>query len=295
MNTLKKITLLVLAPIILQSCMADMRTLMIKQNGITQLNESKGKSILENTWKKHGFSKLANHKAYSLTADDTWKGLMGKMGKPWPEAKSKLKLKYAINTFDSQVEFLDGKRKNTLAGLQSWQYYEKEILGEIEFVKYNERIAFGLSAYQYFFEMLDRLKGAPIISYAGVKEFNSTHYDLVFVTWKEVEPHMEHDQYVLWINKETQLLEYAVYSLRDNYLKIPGYKAFYGSVKFDDYKNIDGILIPHEQFIFLNKPSRKDKKHIHKLTVQDFKFDDFDINELYPNSSIAKIGDKKLN
>ncbi|AUP78491.1 hypothetical protein C1H87_07115 [Flavivirga eckloniae] len=274
--------------------MADMRTKMIKRDGISQLNTVKGENLLKETWKKHGFENLNSHKVYSFTANDTWKGLMGRMGKPWPEAKSKLKLKYAINTFDSQVEFLNGKKENTLAGLQSWQYYEKTPESDIGFTTYNKRIAFGLSAYHYFFEMLDRLKNAPIISYAGEKTFNSKQYHLIFVTWKDAKPHMQHDQYLLWINAETQLLEYAVYSLRDNYLKIPGYKAFYGSIKFSDYKSVDGILIPHKQIVFLNQPSRKDKSHLHQLIVEDFKFDDFDISELYPSSDIAKIGDKKL-
>lgn len=279
--------------LLLQGCMADMRTNMIKREGISNANEIKGKSILKNTWDKHGFSNLSNHKVYSLIADDTWKGIMGRMGKPWPEAKSKLKLKFAINTFDSKVEFMNGKKENTSAGLQSWNYYEQTAGENIEFTDYNKRIAFGLSAYQYFFEMLDRLKRAPIISYAGEKKFNDLEYDLIFVTWKEAEPHMEHDQYLLWINKKTQLLEYAVYSLRDNYLKMPGYKAFYGSVKYDDYRDIDGILIPHKQTVFLNEPSKKDKRNLHQLLVTDFKFDDFDISELYPNTEIEKIGDSK--
>ncbi|NMH89045.1 hypothetical protein [Flavivirga algicola] len=291
---MKKIILITIASVLLQSCMADMRTKMIKKDGISSLNVDKGKALVERTWRKHGFSKLSNHKVYSLTAKDTWRGLMGKMGKPWPEAKSKLKFKYAINTFDSQVAFLNGKRENTIAGLQSWQYYEQEQQKDLEFTKYDKRIAFGLSAYQYFFEMIDRLKRAPIISYAGEKKFNNIKYDLVFITWEHPKPHMEHDQYLLWIDKETQLLKYAVYSLRDNYLKMPGYKAFYGSIKFDDYKSINGILIPYKQTIFLNQPSKKDKRHIHQLIVEDFKFDDFDISELYPNPEIEKIGDKKI-
>ncbi len=294
MKNIKPLVLLTIC-FLLQSCIADMRTRMIKNEGISKNNEIKGKAILQKTWEKHGFSKLAKYQTYTLTANDTWKGFMGKIGKPWPEAKSELKLKYAINTFDSQVQFLNGKRKNTIAGLQSWKYYEQEQQKDIKFTDYNKRIAFGLSAYQYFFEMLDRLKKAPIISYAGEKIFNDVKYDLIFVTWKIPKPHMEHDQYLLWINKKNSQLEYAVYSLRDNYLKIPGYKAFYGSIKFDNYQNVNGIIIPHKHTVFLNEPSRKDKNHIHELIVKDFVFDGFDVNDLYPNKEIKKNGDKKLN
>ncbi|MBX2877691.1 MAG: hypothetical protein KTR30_36565 [Saprospiraceae bacterium] len=274
-------------------CMADMRTALIKEKGITAVHEKKGKELIDQAWKKHGLDGLAHHQTYRVEGMDVWKGIMGKMGKPWPEAKSKLELKYAIGTFDSQAVFLDGKRANTKAGLQSWQYYEKELDGEIEFKKLNKRIAFGLAAYQYFFEMLDRLRGAPIISYAGQKEFREQQYDLVFVTWGTEKPHMDHDQYMLWINRSTGMLDYAVYTLRENYLKFPGARAFYGSIQFKDYQPVMGVMIPHTQIVYLNQPKRKEKKHLHKLEVDVFEFDKFSIDELYPDAGIEKMGDNK--
>ena len=55
--------------------------------------------------------------------------------------------------------------------------------------------------------MIDRIKDAPIISYAGEDEFRGKKYDLVFCSWGTEKPHMKHDQYVAWINKETGLME----------------------------------------------------------------------------------------
>ncbi len=279
--------------VLMSSCIADMRTALIKDNGIPIDSETKGKSLLATTWDKHGFENLRNHRTYSFQGLDVWKGMMGRMGKPWPEAKSQLQFKYALGTFDSQVHFKDGKRQGVTAGLQSWQYYETEPGSEVKFKPYNPRIGFGLSAYHYFFEMLDRLKRAPIIAYAGERVFNGQPYDLVFATWEKPSPHMQHDQYILYINRNTLMLDYAVYSLRDNYLKIPGYKAFYGSVKFSDYREVNGVLIPHRQTVFLNQPKKKEKKHIHQLLVSNFQFDSFDIKELYPDSTLEKLGDSK--
>ncbi len=295
-NIIKNSSHLYLLPfiILLSSCMADLRTPLVKKEGISAKNQKIGKEIMEKAWQRHGFDNLRKHRVYSFHGKDIWRGMMGKIGKPWPEAKSEMDFKYAINTFDSQVAFNDGKRQGVIAGLQSWKYYEKEQDGKIIFQPYNKRIGFGLSAYHYFFEMLDRLKSVPIISYAGEREFNGQNYDLIFATWNKAEPHIEHDQYVLWINKTTGFLEYAVYTLRENYLKMPGYKAFYGSIKFMDLREIDGVLIPHKQIIFLNKPSKKEKKHLHQLDVSDFKFDSFELNELYPDPAISKIGDSKV-
>ncbi len=287
------IIFVIIALFFLSGCMADMRTSLVKEEGIRQSQVEKGKAILETAWRTHGLQHLKKHDTYSFHGSDIWKGMMGKMGKPWPEAKSEIEFKYAVGTFDSQAYFMNGKWKGILAGLQSWEYYERDLQQNLQFKEYNKRIGFGLSAYQYFFEMLDRLKDVPIISYAGQKEFNGNRYDLVFATWQKAEPHMENDQYILWINRQTKMLDYAVYSLRDNYLKIPGYKAFYGSIQFGDYKEIEGIMIPHRQTVYLNQPSKKEKRHLHQLIVTDFSFDNFDVSELYPDPKIAKLGDRK--
>ena len=252
--------ILIAIVILIQSCMADLRPALIKKEGITKANTVKGKSILEEAWKKQGFDNLSDFESYSFHAEDTWKGMMGKIGKPWPEAKSNMLFKFEKGTFDGQVKYLDGKKANTTAGLQSWNYYEYERGEQVQKLKMNKRTRFGLSAYQYFFEMLDRLKNAPIISFAGVDKFNGAEYDIIFVSWHKSEPHMQNDQYKLLINKETKLLDYAIYTLRENYLKMPGGRAFYGSVKYDDYKEIDGFLVPHTQSVFLNKPKKKIKK-----------------------------------
>lgn len=279
---------------LLSGCMADIRTPLIEEQGIMSIHETKGKLLLEKAWKKQGLDRLEDHQTYTVKARDVWKGLMGKMGKPWPDAGIDLELKYAVGTFDSQVNFLSGKRKGVVAGLQSWNYYEQEPGADLIFMAYDERIGFGLSAYQYFFELLDRLKKAPIISYAGEKEFRGQHYDQVFVSWETPAPHQQHDQYVLWINRESGLLDYAVYTLRDNYLKLPGSKAFYGSIQYKDWRSVAGILIPHTQLVYLNSPKKKEKKHLHQLQVEEFTFDNFSLETLYPNPELERVGDDKV-
>lgn len=279
---------------LLPGCMADIRTPLIKQDGITEANAEKGKLLLEKAWKLQGLDKLKEHETYLLRGRDVWKGLMGKMGKPWPDAEVDLQFRYAVGTFDGEVGFLSGKRAGTSAGLQSWNYYEVASGEAAVFTDYDERIAFGLSAYQYFFELADRLKRAPIISYAGEKEFRGQPYDQVFVTWETPEPHQEHDQYVLWINRASGLLEYAVYTLRDNYLKMPGARAFYGSIQFADWREVEGIRIPHRQIVYLNQPKQKEKKHLHQMQVQEFGFDTFPVEMLYPNPELDRIGDDKV-
>ncbi|MFK7772505.1 MAG: hypothetical protein AB8F94_10205 [Saprospiraceae bacterium] len=292
-NQIIKISgLLIFSFLFLQSCMADLRTKSIKKEGITIENTKKGKAILERSWKAQGFDKMKNHQVYSFNGKDTWKGMLGRVGKVWPNRKSEMSFKYQIGTFDGQVAFHDGKRKGELAGLQNWNYYEVEE-DKTKFRKPNKRIKFGLSAFQYFTEMIDRLKNAPIISYAGEKEFRDQKYDLVLVTWNTEKPHQAADQYIAWVNKETGLMDFTQYTIRETYLKAPGARAIPGAIEFSDFKNIDGILIPHVHTVYGFKIKKKQKKNLHQLIISDFQFDDFDGEELRLDKNIAKGGDFK--
>ena len=276
--------------------MVDLQTVEVKEDGLTPEAVDKGQQLLHMAWQSQGMENLHNHTTYTVTAQDEWRGLLGKMGKPWPEVRSAMRFKYAVGSFDSQVEFLDGKEEGLIAGLQSWNYYEIRPGESLEFKeKANERIQFGLSAFHYFFEMADRLKRAPIVTYAGEKEHKGEVYDLVFATWETTEPHMGHDQYLLWIDKETGMLEYAEYTLRENYLRMPGWKTFYGSIHFADFREVDGVLIPFQQTVYLNAPKKKEDKYAHRLVVSDFAFDTFDVAELKKDPDIIAIGDAKAN
>lgn len=293
-NQIIKISgLLIFSFFFFQSCMADLRTKVIKKEGITIKNTNKGKAILDRAWKAQGFDKIENHQVYSYKGKDTWKGMMGQMGKVWPERKSEMDFKYQVGTFDGQVTFLDGKRKGEKAGLQNWNYYEISEENETQFRKPNKRIKFGLAAFQYFGEMIDRLRSAPIISYAGEKEFKGKKYDLVFVTWNTEKPHKEADQYIAWINKSTSLMEYTQYTIRDSYLKMPGSRAVAGAVEYGDFRNIDGILVSFEHIVYGFNVKKKKKKNLHQLVISEFQFDDFDEEELRLDKNIAKGGDFK--
>lgn len=282
---------------LLQSCgIYDLRTTVIKNEGITAKNTNKGKELLDRAWKKQGYDKFSNHEVYSYHGSDRWKGLLGKMGQIWPDMKAEMDLKYQVGTFDGQVTFVDGKQSGDIAGLQNWNYYEiskQDTVFKDKNHKKNRRKVFGIAAFQYFSEMVGRIKNAPIISYAGESEFRGNKYDLVFCTWETPEPHMEHDQYVAWVNKETGLMDFTQYTIRESYLKPPGYKMIGGAVEFANFKEIDGVMIPHEQLVYAIKMREKPNRNLHRLIISDFEFDGFDIEDLRVNKNIENGGDFK--
>lgn len=284
MKTIHTVLILCASIILFESCLFDARTKMLKKDGITAENMAKGRKILDQSWKKHGGDKFSKHDVYSFNGFDTWKeNQFGKIGKLWPDHETNLKFKFQVGTLESQLIFLDGQREGIIAGISDAQYYEIQN-GEVQFqdrtAKSNLRVVFGLNHIQYFFELMTHLRNASIISYAGSEEFNGNQYDLVFCTWGKPEPHLEHEQYVLWINQETGFMDYSEYSVRDPYTKPPGYKAIGGNIEYNDYREIDGVWIAHDQIVYPLSKKTDQSKFVHRLKITDFQFDSFDLIDL---------------
>jgi len=287
-------TIITAAAIALSSCTANLIPSTVKKNPNSTELESKGKEILQKAYVAHGSENLEKHETYQFTATDDWKGMMGTIGKIWEDKNSQLTLKYVPGTFDGQVHFNSGEDSGKIVGLQSWKYYEIDKCDKPNFDrKYNKKAVFGLAAFQYFTELVGRMNNAEIIRYGSEKVFNGNIYDLVYVTWKSEKKDKEVDQYILYINKETSMLDYAIYTLRDNYLSMPGTAMMYGSIGYSDYKNIDGFMVPFTQSLFTFKPEKNNNKYLHQLKLSTFTFDSFNKEELYPNKNIEAIGDSK--
>lgn len=286
---------LILLLLLLSSCgLADLRSGQLKEQGITAGAEQRGRQLLNEAWKAQGMDQLREHETYEVVGKDHWKGLMGRSGNPWPVNNKPLQLRYAVNTFDGQFTVLEGKKEGFTAGLQSWQYYEQTQGQEAAFkVKPEKEYVFVIPTYQYFFELIDRLRTVPVVAYMGEKQFKGDDYDLVFASWKTAKPHAEHDQYVLYINKESRLIDYASYTIRDNFLPAP--KSLYGTIQYKDWREVEGIKIPFRQLVYFNGPNKKEKKYLHRFTAESFEFDSFDKKALYPNEELDSIGDKKRN
>ena len=85
---------LFIATLFLQGCLSDLRTDLIKKEGISSAKINKGKALLDKAWEKQGFDKLKNHKVYSFTGSDIWQGMFGRTGRVWPDMESELAFKY---------------------------------------------------------------------------------------------------------------------------------------------------------------------------------------------------------
>lgn len=283
--------LMLVTVITLSSCkMADLRTTEIKNSTQTEGQIQFAKDLLTQTVKKHGLDKIDQFSTYEVIANDHWKGLLGKAGNPWEWDKNDdFALRFSVGDFDGQLEVLEGDKKGFTAGIQSWDYYEKKD-GKYETnVKDDNHKIFNFAAIHYFFELPYRLASkATFIRYAGEDEIREVEVDKIFISWKN-EATENYDHYILWISKESGLIEAVQFTTRE----APAPKFIKSVIQFEDYKNINGVFIPHIQTVQMNKPKDDTSNYIHQITIKEFNWDNFPSSIIRPIPGIKNTGDDK--
>ena len=279
-----------LATLLTMSCAADLRTRSIKDGAQTEAQITTARQRLESAIAAQGFNTTDRFRTYEVTATDHWRGMLGNMGRVWNWKEDEMKLRYTLGDFDGQVEVTAGPKKGFKAGVQSFDYYEYTDGRYDTDVKDDKRLIFAINAFHYFFELGPRMLNAPVIRDYPDDELAGEPMHRVFVSWG-TDKTRDYDQYVVWIGKQSGLIEAVTHTVRDNYL--PGAQPMYTTTEFDDFRDVDGVKIPFKQTVTLFGPDAKEKGYVHRLTVTDFQWDAFAPEAIRPNATLEVMGDEK--
>ena len=263
---------------------ADLRNDAIKRSGITEQAAAKGKQLLLTAAQAHGIETAKSYTTAEFTFADDWIGLMGKFMNPWPENNKLMRMQTLLGTFTSRVEFLEGKGEDEIWGIQAWATYKQENKNTEAVFEEDGTIQFFLPTQHFFSELPFRVLQAEIVAHMGDRSLDGKEYYLVLATWGTPEPNGEYDQYVIWINKETSLIEKMSYTVREMF------SFMAATIHFSDFKNIQGVMIPFKQTTTTDRPYNE---HLHQITYTDFKFDSFDKGELLADKNRQPSAAKK--
>ncbi|MCI5056200.1 MAG: hypothetical protein MRY83_08830 [Flavobacteriales bacterium] len=247
----------------------DIRTSEVKNN----FNQEIGLKVLQKMYSAHSLHKWDSIDTYRVNISDEFYGIMGKFGNPFPNNIANFEFQAIPKTFTSRAIFRDINWENKVWGIQSWRTYATDKSGELKWHHPNDKtIEFWLPTYQYFIEAPIRIFEADIISYAGERSQDGRTYDLVYVTWKTTEPQKDIDQYILWVDRETNQLTQMQYTVRDQY------RWIHATLRYTKYEEKLGLLFPSELEVNLWEPNNNDI--FHKIT-----FDNLRLNAV-PRDSI---------
>lgn len=228
--------------------LVDIRTDEVKSN----LDKERGLAILHEMAEAHQIQYWDSIQTYSLQLKQSYKSRVAKMMNIYPEDDITLNFDVIPNTFTSRITINSGTWKDKVFGIQSWRTFAGSTSSSLQFdEKNNADIEFGLPTYQYFIEAPKRILEADIISYAGERTLKGKSYDLVYATWKSPKPQRDIDQYILWIDKETKLLRYMHYTVRDKMAFAQGTRSY------DSYVKKDNVLFPERMTSILNGPENE--------------------------------------
>ncbi|OAV45183.1 hypothetical protein [Lewinella sp. 4G2] len=284
----------VLATLLASCSIANLQTDVLADNQVANA-ESKGRELLQITYEKMGYDALQDVEVYEVTSKFTWSPVWSSMPmNSLPGAKGNdIQFRFAANTFDGQVEFLEGRKQGQIMGIQSWEGYQRDDASAAVESLGSKRYPWGLATYHYLAEAPMRLLGADIIRYAGEREFDGQHYDLVFVTWGDGTQKKEYDQWLLYINKATGFTDLTELTITDFFLPMPGGMKN-ATVRFPErVKTSIGAHLPATTVIQLGHPKEDIEKDVYTFTFRDFKFDTFEKAVLYPLDGLPVYGDSK--
>ena len=270
------------------------------QTTATETDSVKGRALLERAAEAHGVDAWRKYATFSLTARDRWPGQSW-----WPEQDQGFQLRMLNGTFTSQAVLTDGKAAGEVWGIQAWNAYrQNERQAPIKPVEAPApEISFYLPTLHYFAELPFRLLEAEHLYYQGRAEHRGELYELVLATWGDHQPNPEYDQYQLWINRNTHLIDMVHYTVRDAVHLYEGFAAELmkplakGTIHFTDYRDVSGVKVAMAHTITLPPPLLTryplDQHYFHRLEIQEAAYDKVPILTLLPLDIPAPSLDKK--
>lgn len=223
-------------------------------------NTEKARKLLIEMGEAHQINKWNEIESYQVIFQDQFHGFIGKQAHPFKEQDVTFSLDYFPNTDTGRMEFLTGEQKGTVWACQNGETYLMNEAGQLVKEK-NKDMAFWIPTYQYFIEFPLRIQEATIVDYIGTKTIAGIETKGVIASWDTVKPQKGIDQYIIWINAESKLIEQVDYTIRDAYPFLTGgaYMGFY--VDFGD------MLLPETMPVESNLLK---KKTLHTMNILEF-------------------------
>ncbi len=247
---------------------------------ITDEDAQKARALLDSMLAAHGGLKAYHDLGTArLVLRDTWPGWGPRtFVMPWKQSGQQMELLVQLGTENSRMTVLDGPARGRVVGIQNWATYHLDAAGEPVF-EADEDTWFWLPTMHYFFEAAFRIGEAQITGYAGERTYGGTTYQGVFLTWGELEPNMEVDQYIAWVDPQTSRLGMLEYTVRDFYRFITG------TAVYSDYREHDGVIFPGKITIYSGDV--EDESVLHVLDVERIEPGVVSTDVLVPRPSLS--------
>jgi len=256
------------ALLLLTACLADIRPAAVEVSAAPD-REEEGRALLAAAAEAHGgLDTWRATETIELVFRDDWHG-MARMFNPWPEASVRAHIVQKPTTFDSRATFLGGTADGLTWGIEDWQTYTVSAEGERIDVD-DADIRFMLPTTQYFVDLPFRLTEAELVRAVGEQTLQGETYDVVYATWGSIEKNADYDQYVVYIDPQTHLVEHVTYTVREMAPFVTG------TCHLSEHQQVGGLWLPGRMTVTADPEADPGDGGMHTMVVEAARTDSVD-------------------
>lgn len=250
---------LAIAPALLfAQCLADIRPDAMRSALRTANQEARGRQLLDQAAARYGSADrfLKSSGIGRAVFSDSWKAPLSRaVAMHWDQNNQRMELHWQLGTDNSRIRVLNGVARGKSFGLIGQRLYASPGPGQPVQPSDDADHRFALTTAIYFLEAPLRLPTAEIVRHIDTTQIGNAVYDRVFVSWGSEEPNMQYDQYVLYINQNSGLIERMHYTIREKFWFATG------SCLYGDFRIVDGFRIPHRMTLVTHPTAEDDVYH----------------------------------
>jgi len=192
------------------------------------VHAERGRLLIDRLQASHGgIDSWRSHRIALFQMQATW-GFPFSLHAGWPENPQRFRLRTELGRDRAAVQLTHGPMTGRWFGDDGAYLWKRRVK-------------------DYWFGLPFRISEADVLLDAGSVDVDGVTYDRVFASWDDGSPSERYDQYLLYIDRDTGLLRFVVFTLRD---VEPGLVS---NARFDWYFEESGIQVPQLQTVRMGR------------------------------------------
>lgn len=246
----------------------DLRPTEMRDASPTAEQVARGRALLDRAAERAGgrarFSQFDHLRA---SATDDWDSFLGELAFLQYDKHQELDIWVKTPEIgDTFIDLKNGSKKGQRWGVEDGAQYR---IIDGKRVPDNEPLSgLFIKATGVLMALPIHLSYADQVAYVDDVEFEGATYHRVFATWEQMAPQEKFDHWLVWINRETGLIEQAEFTVREYEATTAFPVTRSGAYSMSDFREVDGMKIPHTiKTLFA---LGEDAVHVYKIS--DVKF-----------------------
>ena len=236
---------------------------LIENNRAVSSLETFGRQILGQTNKKMNPQGQWNQfNRWEVRTTDEWYAPFIRAFTPIQQDKQKVQFNFYLKSNEVTLQYLEGREAGNIWGLQDKNIYMIRKGKRIHPTSFTTKLY--LRTVKNYFLWPFTLRETAFVAYVQEVLSRQNSYYKVYVSSGGIRTSRENDQYVVWVNKDTQLIDFIEFTLRGLW------SSYRGVVEYHDYRPVQGMLVPFEVRL---GDRIGDKSYTHRFVVEKVNFE----------------------